>query len=293
MKFGVCVPNYGNYSVRDLRMVSLEAETLGYDSLWLTDHVLMAKGSGTPYERILEAVTCMAYLAPITERVKLGISSLVIAMRNPVVAAKQLATVDNLSSGRVMLAVGAGWNEKEFDALGAKFQGRGRRVDESIRLLRALWGGEDRFQDGGHIGVGFTGVSFEPRPVQERLPLWVGGVSEAAMKRAIALGDAWHPNVFPMDEFKRMVARFRSIPGGERKEVCVRIGIDSRSDRSEFVGAQGEKRIMLSGDREGNRRIIEELDSLGVGYMVLTTSPDGKVPVESQLDSLRMIYSKA
>lgn len=292
MKFGVCVPNYGDYSVKELRAVSLEAEALGYDSVWLTDHVLMPKGSGTPYERILESITCMAYLAPLTKTVKLGISSLVIAMRNPVVVAKQLATVDYLSSGRVMLAVGAGWNEKEFSTLGASFHDRGKRVDESVKLIRALWGGGDRFLDGSHIHVGFRDAAFEPKPVQEKLTVWVGGVSEAAMKRAIALGDAWHPNVYPLDRFEKMVARFRGLPGGEKKAVCARIGIDSRSGRSEYAGPQGEKRVMLSGDRKENDRIIEKLASLGVGYMVLVTSPDGRVPVEDQLGSLRMIYNR-
>ncbi len=293
MKFGVCLPNYGDYSVKDLRMVALEAETLGYDSVWLTDHILMPKSSGTPYERILESLTCMAYLAPVTERVKLGISSLIIAMRNPVIAAKQLATVDNLSSGRAMLAIGAGWNEKEFSSLGTSFHDRGRRVDESMKLIRALWSGETKFEDGKYTRLSFKDATFEPRPIQERLTMWVGGASEAAMKRAIALGDAWHPNVAPLDQFKGVVARFRGIPGGEKKDICVRIGIDSRSDTPDFVGPQGEKRVMLSGNRKENGRIIEELASLGVGYMVVTTSPDGKVPVENQLDSLRMIYSRA
>ncbi|MDG6921567.1 MAG: TIGR03619 family F420-dependent LLM class oxidoreductase [Nitrososphaerota archaeon] len=292
MKFGVCIPNYGNYSVKDLRMVTLGAETLGYDSVWLTDHIMMSKNSGTPYERILEALTCMAYLAPITERVKLGVSSLIVAMRNPVIVAKQLATIDNLSSGRVMLAVGAGWNEKEFSNLGASFHDRGRRVDASIKLIRTLWNGEDELQDPERRRLSLEDVVFEPRPVQRELTMWVGGVSGAAMKRAIVLGDAWHPNVFPLDEFKEMVARFRGMPGGERKDICVRIGVDSRRDNSEYVGPQGERRVMLSGNRQETGRLIEELASLGVTYMVLATSPDGKVPLESQLDSLRMIYSR-
>lgn len=274
-------------------MVSLEAEALGYDSVWLTDHILMPKNSGTPYERILETLTCMAYLAPITDRVKLGISSLIIAMRNSVVAAKQLATIDNLSSGRVMLAIAAGWNEKEFSTVGTSFHNRGKRVDESMNLIRALWRGEDKFQEGKHINVDFRDVVFEPKPVQERLTMWVGGASEAAMKRAITLGDAWHPNVTPLDQFEKTVAKFRSIQGGEKKDICVRIGIDSRSDRSEYVGPQGEKRVMLSGNREENDKIVEKLTSLGISYMVLVTSPDGRIPVESQLDSLRMIYSRA
>ena len=113
MKFGVCVPNYGTtLSVNALRTMAEQAETLGYDSIWTTDHVLMPPNSETPwYETILDSIACLAYLAPLTSRVKLGISSLIMAMRNPVIVTKQLATIDQLSEGRVMLATSAGWVE--------------------------------------------------------------------------------------------------------------------------------------------------------------------------------------
>jgi len=143
MKFGVCIPNYGKtMTVEGFRTVALEAEKLGYSSVWTTDHVLMQAQSGTPYERILDSITSLAYLAPLTSTVRLGISSLITAMRNPVVVAKQLATIDNLSGGRVMLATSVGWNEREFTNLGVNFHDRGKRLDESIRLIRTLWSTE-------------------------------------------------------------------------------------------------------------------------------------------------------
>src|SRR5437899_12921233 len=103
------------------------------------------RNSGIPYERIFESITMLAYLAGVTSKVRLGISSLITAMRNPVVVAKQLATIDNLSNGRVMLATSAGWNEKEFSNLGSNFHNRGRRLNESIRMIRALWSGRRSF----------------------------------------------------------------------------------------------------------------------------------------------------
>src|SRR5207245_11455828 len=145
MKFGVCVPNYGESSSTEaLRNVALEAEQAGCDSLWTTDHILMPKNSGTPYERIFDSITTLAYLAGINKRVKLGISSLIIAMRNPVVVARQLVTLDNLSGGRLMLAIGVGWNEKKFAHLGSNLHSRDKREDESIRLIRAIWRRETR-----------------------------------------------------------------------------------------------------------------------------------------------------
>lgn len=107
-----------------MRTMALEAEKIGYDSVWTTDHILMPTQSGTPYEKILESITSLAYLAAHTSTVKLGISSLIMAMRNPVVVAKQLATLDEISGGRVMLATSAGWVEKEFNYLGSDFHTR-------------------------------------------------------------------------------------------------------------------------------------------------------------------------
>ena len=127
MKLGVCVPNYGETSTPDaIQRIAVEAEQMGFDSVWCTDPLLMPRNSGTPYERIFESITTLGYLAGVTSKVRLGFSSLIIAMRNPVVVAKQLATIDNLSNGRVILATSAGWNEKEFSNLGSNFHNRGR-----------------------------------------------------------------------------------------------------------------------------------------------------------------------
>jgi probable F420-dependent oxidoreductase len=294
MKFGVCIPNYGEtVTVDGLRTVALEAERMGYDSVWTTDHILMPTQSGTPYERILESISSLAYLAPLTSTVKLGISSLIMAMRNPVVVAKQLATVDRISGGRVMLATSAGWVEKEFAYLGSNFRDRGKRLDDSIRLIRALWGGSANARfDGKNIPHEFSDVVFEPRPIQRNLTIWIAGASEAAMKRAITLGDAWHPNVYPLDTFKKLVTQFRNLSGGKNKPICARIALNTKASTSEYVNPQGEGRFMLSGNMEANKNAIAELERLGVSYILVTPSPDGKINVPDQVQSLRMISEK-
>ncbi len=290
MKFGVCVPNYGDSSSPEaLRTVALEAERTGCDSLWTTDHVLMPRNSGTPYERIFDSITTLAYLASITERVKLGISSLIIAMRNPIVIAKQLATIDNLSDGRLMLATSAGWNEKEFANLGSDFHNRGKRLDASIRLIRALWKGETSFKSR-VLGIEFTDAVFEPRPIQKHLTMWIGGTSKAAMKRAATLGDAWHPNVQPLDQFARLVAEFKELsPEAKTKEICVRIAINTKAEQSEYKSPQGEKRILLSGNQAQNKKILSGLEQLGVSYIVASISPDGKASVSNQVDAIKTL----
>jgi probable F420-dependent oxidoreductase len=290
MKFGICVPNYGETSSTEaLRNVALEAERTGCDSLWTTDHILMPRNSGTPYERIFDSISTLAYLAGITKRVKLGISSLIVAMRNPVVVAKQLATIDNLSGGRLMLAIGAGWNEKEFAHLGSDFHNRGKRVDASIRLMRALWRGETSFKSR-VLGLEFSDAVYEPLPVQKHLTIWIGGTSKAAMKRAATLGDAWHPNVQPLEQFAKLVADFRESSSEARtKEICVRIGVNTKAEQTEYKSPLGEKRMMLSGNPAQNKQILSRLHELGVSSLVAVPSPDGKASVADQMDAIKAL----
>ena len=293
MKFGICVPNYGpTASTEAISAIAVEAEALGYDSVWTTDHILMSRNSGTPYERIFDCLASLAYLAPQTKTVKLGVSSLIIAMRNPVVVAKQLASMDAFSGGRLVLAIGAGWNETEFSFVGSDFHDRGKRVNESIRLIRSLWRGETSFESR-WLPQKFEDAVFDPKPASKELEIWIGGTSEAAMKRASNLGDAWHPNVSPFDTFRVLVNRFREISPKARDEaICVRIGLDLRAENSEYVGAQGEKRIKFTGNMAENSKVIEELESLGVSYAVIVPSPEGRTPLQDQIESIRAFANK-
>ena len=291
MKYGICIPNYGETATVDgLRTVALEAEKLGYDSIWTTDHILMPSQSGTPYERIFESITCLAYLSSITSTVKLGISSLISAMRNPAVVVKQLATIDNFSGGRVILATSPGWNESEFEHLGSNFHDRGKRLDESIELIRELWNnGSDASFEGKKIPHRFSNIEFEPRPIQKKLTIWIAGNSKAAMKRAATLGDAWHPNVAPLDVFRNLVTEFKTIPKAKDKEICVRIGLNMKTSISEYTSPQGERRLWLSGNMDENKKIISELEKLGVTHVIVSPSPDGKVPIPVQIENLRIL----
>jgi probable F420-dependent oxidoreductase len=287
MKFGVCIPNYGDsLSLDTMTEVALEAENLGYDSIWTTDHVLMSRRSGTPYEKIFDSIATLCYMAAQTKKVKLGISSLIVAMRNPAVVAKQLASLDNFSQGRVILAIGVGWNEKEFSTLGSNFHNRGRRVDESIEIIRALWKGQSSFRGKYHD---FDDVVFEPRPISKNLEIWIGGTSAAAMKRATDLGDAWHPNVMALDKFRTAVAEFRAVaPNARDKKIRVRIALNPSAKGSEISGPQGDKRLVLSSDMKQNHQVIHELEELGVDYALVVPSADGKAERKDQIEALRL-----
>src|SRR2546427_12917266 len=122
--------------------------------------------------------------------------------------------------------------------------------------MRALWRGETSFKIR-VLGLEFNDAVFEPRPIQNHLAIWIGGTSKAAMKRAATLGDAWHPNVQPLDQFAKLMAEFRETsPEAKTKEICVRIGINTKAEQSEYKSPQGERRIMLSGNHAQNKQIL-------------------------------------
>src|SRR5262249_24120098 len=159
----------------------------------------------------LEALTLAGYLAALTTRVQLGISVLVLPQRSPVIVAKEVATLDRLSSGRMVLGVGAGYHEAQFRWLGAEFERRGQRLDEYIVAMREVWtASEPRFE--GRF-VAFSDVVFSPQPVQpEGPPIVVGGSSPPALRRAARLADGWHPVGLTPAQFAAGVASSRPAP---------------------------------------------------------------------------------
>jgi hypothetical protein len=166
-------------------------------------------------------------------------------------------------------------------------------LDESIRLLRKLWVGENAVDfRGRNLPNKISQAVFRPNPVQKHLTVWIAGNSEAAMRRAIKLGDAWHPNVFPLDTFKALVERFRALPGGEDKPICVRIGLNTKAEASIYVGPQGDRRLILSKNMPENEKIISELKRLGVSHMLVAPNSSGTIPVPDQVASLRAISEK-
>ena len=180
-----------------VRRFARTLEQIGYDHIDVFDHVVMGyPGHGRPpgpYTAtmpILEALMLLSHVAAVTERVTLGTEVLVLPQRHPTLVAKQVSTLDTLSGGRVRLGVGVGWQESEYEALGESFSTRGKRMDEAIRLLRAYWTDAEVNAPGPHYPM--TAMAMEPKPPQgARLPIWIGGMSEAAFRRVGQLGDGW------------------------------------------------------------------------------------------------------
>ena len=204
MRLGAFLPPWGDQATpADFDLLAQGVEDLGYDSLWTGDHVVFPMDVASPYpynatgafpfdraQPLFEPVTLLAYLAGRTTTIRLGISVLVLSMRNPVITAKMLAGIDNLTRGRLELGVGVGWLQEEFEALAADFASRGELMEEWITILRQLWtAGSPTGFEGRHYR--FAPLALLPRP-DRPIPIVIGGNSRLALRRAARVGDGWH-----------------------------------------------------------------------------------------------------
>lgn len=222
MEIGLHLPHIGPLATREgIVTFARLAEERGFESLWVSDHVVVPRNlkSRYPYSPdgafpvppdlpFLEPLATLQFAAAVTERAKLGTTILVIPMRNPIVTAKQLATIDVLSNGRLIAGVGTGWMAEEFEMLGVPFERRGARTDEYIQLFKALWT-EERPSFRGKFWQ-MEEVGFAPKPAQKpHPPIWTGGHSPLALRRAGRLADAWHAAYVGPDLLREQYAEVR------------------------------------------------------------------------------------
>jgi probable F420-dependent oxidoreductase len=189
--FGVILQNYGEGSFPDgIRRSAATAEELGFDSVWTTEHIVVGPDAVDPYGRVYDPLVTLGWIAGWSERIRIGTSIVILPLHNPFHIAKQAATLQELSGGRVMIGVGMGWYRTEYEFMGVEFGGRGRRGDEAIRLMRALWRGDRDFEG---RNWSYRNATAEPLP-SPAPEIWVGGSSDRAVRRALELGDVWHPS---------------------------------------------------------------------------------------------------
>jgi probable F420-dependent oxidoreductase len=197
MKFGLFGINTGACARPETSArVARAAEAAGFESIWTGEHVVLPDpqvppSPAPPQHPMLDPAASLAFLAAHTQRVKLGTGIIILPQRNPLVLAKELASVDVLSNGRLIFGLGAGYLKPEFDALGVRFDDRGARTDEYIDVLRALWTQKSPSFAG--RTVRFSGIDAQPRPVQRpHPPIIVGGMSASAFRRALLRGNGWY-----------------------------------------------------------------------------------------------------
>ncbi len=212
MRFGVAVPQaFAFLEPQAQQVLATRAEELGYDSLWVSDHIIVPEGSSYIPESMLEPLALLSWLAARTGSITLGTSVLVLPYRDPVFLAKHLATIDVLSGGRLVAGVGVGWLAEEFTALSAPYDERGAMTDEYLRVLRNLW--ETDTSTFGGRWKQYDGMRMSPKASPERsgtIPLLVGGNTGAAIRRAATLGDGWHPINLSPGQLSDGATRYRS-----------------------------------------------------------------------------------
>lgn len=274
MGIGCVYPNRGAMATpTNLVRFAHTAEALGFDTIWTSDHIVVptevqsfypyhpaGQMPFVPAEPYLEPLIVMTYLAAVTQRIRIGTSVLILPYRNPVFTAKALATLDVLSHGRITLGVGVGWMEEEFQALGLEtYARRGAYSDECMRIFRTLWTQENpTFQGAFHR---FAGIKCEPKPVQAGgIPIWVGGHTPQAIRRAARLGDGWQPIVqrppadLPPEELRENIAALRELAeAGGRDPQAITIALGASVQFSEGGSAglfSGSPQRIVEGMRQ-------------------------------------------
>ncbi|CAN5732326.1 LLM class F420-dependent oxidoreductase [soil metagenome] len=254
MKFGLQFANTMQFATRDgLVELAQGAEAAGFESVWTVEHVIFPDSyeSTYPYDPsgkmpmvpstpLPDPLIWLSFVAAVTTDLHLGTGILILPQRNPVVLAKELATLDDLAGGRLELGIGVGWLEEEFDALGVPFARRGARTDDYITAMRALWD-DDQADHQGEF-VQFTGASVNPKPPRGRVPVHVGGHSRKAAERAGRLGDGFFPGKGDLAELVDIMGQSAADAGRDAEAIEVTAG-DADVFGDDPVGAVQELRV--------------------------------------------------
>lgn len=270
MRFGVILPQYGRFASGEAMVrMAQAAEDLGWDTAWGSDHTIVPH----PYlerfsEMFYEIFTSLAYVAARTKRIRLGTSVLLLPYRHPVSLAKQVASLDQLSGGRTIIGIAAGWMQEEFEVLDLPFRERGRRHDEAARALIHIWTSDSPVFQGEYYR--FSGFAFSPRPLQRPYPpLWIGGNDRRALRRVVEFGTGWHPITslrigLSLEELGERIRELRAMAeeGGRRFEE---ITVSLRAPLA-FGGDPGRLSNLLTfiGSSDEITRRLEICTKLGV-----------------------------
>lgn len=296
MQFGLHLPDAGAYATREAMLgYATTAEATGYASLWSSDHIAwpdpQALASKYPYAEDnsafpapnspwLDCISSLQFVAAVTERVKLGTTVLILGYRPAIQQAKAWATLDHLSGGRAILGVGVGWMKEEFEAIGMPWDRRGERANEFLEVFEKLWTEDEVTHEGPFLRFGPIG--FSPKPPRGRIPVWVGGHTEAAYRRAARYGDAFH-SAFPTPE--RLAEEWAGV-----RAACEEAGRDvAEVELTLLVTAQFEG----DSDRPGvvwgsSQQMVDQLaryEEIGVTHTVVWVVARGGL--EGRLDAVR------
>jgi probable F420-dependent oxidoreductase len=287
MNFGVWIPNCRHLATPDIiRGTAVRAEQLGYDSVWVSDHVVVPHANVVNFgETVYDPLVTLGVLAGATSRVRLGTTVLIVPYRNAVVTAKMVSSLDALSGGRVVLGIGAGWVAAESAMLGVPFAERGPMTDEYLRAMQELWTASAPSFAGKYTQ--FSELTFKPQPVQKPYPpIWVGGHSRAALRRTVEVGAAWHPINRPPAELRAGQAELARLCQARGRAVAPALTLrnDVRILRpGQSVPASSHAGRVLAGEPAALVEQIGELAGCGVEHLVLEFLAADGSELEEQL----------
>ena len=274
MKFGIMFANVLFGDGDGAKAVAIAADELGYESMWTVEHVAVPKGYQSPYPysssgkmggpddmSIPDPFTWLSYIAAVTTNIKLATGVAILPQRNVIYTAKEMATLDQLSGGRVILGAGAGWMKEEFDVLGVPFEDRGKRTDEYIRALRVIWGDETPTFHGDYVD--FTDTYVRPQPVNKSIPIHIGGHTDRAARRAGELGDGFFPGASDHETLAHAIGHMRMHAeknGRDPDAIEVTAGGAMDPVGIEKLRSLGVSRVVippLAMDKDGIRAALE------------------------------------
>ena len=261
MKIGISVSNYGKFPSREfLKNAAIESERQEMDSIWTSDHIIVPKDHA-PWTRVFETITTLSFFSSITENIMLGISIILLPLRNPLILAKQIATLDALSKGRTIIGIGIGWDDKEFNMVGKNFTSRTKTVKDQVEQMRKFW-------SGGYAKEGFIS---EPLPTTRNGPqIIIGGQSQEALKRVADIGDGWHPVGITPTEYEEGKQKIIKMKNKEDYIWSLRLGFaGNKMIDSKYVGTDGKKRIRLVGNINQIINQVEKYQKIGVDHLIL------------------------
>jgi len=271
MRVGIHLPHIGRKAGPEaIRRAAIQAEELGFADAWTSEHIIIPKGAPYPPSALFyDPFLTLTWAAAFTKRIRLGTSVLVLPMRHPLPLAKELATLQNLSEGRLILGAGVGWMREEIELLGAPFDQRGAWSDEAIRIMRACWRDARTSFDGRFFS--FKDMGCYPKPVRGDIPIWMGGHAKPALRRIVALADGWHA-AFPtadglaagLHELREECARQRRP--FEELTITLRAGLALRPSPS------GSDRKALQGTADEIVGDLRRFKALGVSHVLLEGS---------------------
>ena len=305
MQIGVQVPHRGPMTdPACIQAIVSEGEALGYEVLIVSDHIVVPKDidSRYPYSEAgdfpgrvggecMEQLALLAYVAAMTKKAKLLTSVMVVPHREPLLAAKSLATTDQLSGGRLIVGCGTGWMREEFDAIGADFDNRGAVTDDYIRIFKKVWTEEDP-QHSSQWST-FSNIAFRPQPLQKpHPPIWIGGESGRAQRRVAELADGWYPLGAnprqPLDTPDRYLAArdqlWKKVEAAGRSPEDITLAYNAPFHFSEEQKNREGTRQFLTGSAQARADDLNALKDIGVSTVVISTAG---TTLEKTLDRMR------